>query len=103
MGIYVWAEIEGFITWPRHAVSGYSFRLYFPLHFLSVCVLILHPLLLFLPPPPNSCVLRLGFHLLVLSGEAALFHRERAWTQLAPLCHDPAPVQCNDDRSVPDL
>lgn len=54
-GIYVWAEIEGFITWPCHAVSGYFFStLYFPLNFLSVCLLILHPLLLFLPPPSHQ-------------------------------------------------
>lgn len=50
-----------------------------------------------------SCFLWSGLYFILLGRQVAVLHSCRTWAQLASLCHDPAPLQCNDDCPVPHL
>lgn len=50
-----------------------------------------------------SCFLWSGLYFILLGRQVAMLHSCRTRAQLASLCHDPAPLQCNDDCPVPHL
>lgn len=52
---------------------------------------------------PSSCILWAWLHFLLPGWKASVLYRSGPWSQLAPVCHGVAPLQCYDDRDVPDL
>lgn len=52
---------------------------------------------------PSSCILWAWLHFLLPGGKASVLYRSGPRSQLAPVCHGVAPLQCHDDRNVSDL